>query len=553
MLSLEAEFFFFFLRVKLGSQNWRRDLINHQITKQTMCVRVCVYIYASIAKFSSTETLRLLYSLFDSLRFPALTRPSNFKVQAELNDHYQSIFLALTNQAFKQNLVPLSLALTQIKPNQMSLLIIIHIGLGLLSFSLFPSPSSQQEFSFAGFASSDHNISLGGVSHVEPTGILQLTNDTSRLIGHAFYPNPLQFINSTVGSVFSFSTAFAFAIVPEYPKLGGHGFCFVISPTRDLPGALPSQYLGLLNASDIGNLTNHLLAVEFDTVQDFEFGDINDNHVGVDINSLVSNSSAIASYYDNGANGVQSVNVNLKSGNKIQAWVDYDGANNVLNVTISPFSTKPQTPLISYKVDLSPIIEETMYVGFSASTGLLASSHYLMGWNFKMNGVVQSLDLSTLPSLPKPNKKKTTLILATAFSTFVLFVVISGIAGYLFYKIKNADVIESWETECGPHRFCYSDLKKATKGFRDRELLGFGGFGKVYRGVLPRLGGEIAVKRVTNESKQGLREFVAEIASIGRLRHRNLVQLLVRLDTMTCIISIASFVRNLIRQFELKY
>lgn len=517
-----------------------------------MCVCVCIHIYASIAKFSSTETLRLLYSLFDFFKFSALSRPSNFKVQAELNDHYQSIFLALTNQAFKQNLVPLSLALTQIKSNQMSLLIIIHIGLGLLSFSLFPSPSSQQEFSFAGFTSSDHNISLGGASHVESTGILQLTNDTSRLIGHAFYPNPLQFINSTAGSVFSFSTAFAFAIVPEYPKLGGHGLCFVISPTRDLPGALPSQYLGLLNASDIGNLTNHLLAVEFDTVQDFEFGDINDNHVGVDINSLVSNSSAIASYYDNGANGVQSVNVNLKSGNTIQAWVDYDGANNVLNVTISPFSTKPQTPLISYKVDLSPIIEETMYVGFSASTGLLASSHYLMGWNFKMNGVVQSLDLSTLPSLPQQNKKNTTLILVTAFSAFVLFVVISGIAGYLFYKIKNADVIESWETECGPHRFCYSDLKKATKGFRDRELLGFGGFGKVYRGVLPRLGGEIAVKRVTNESKQGLREFVAEIASIGRLRHRNLVQLLVRLDTMTCIISIASFVRNLIRQFELK-
>ena len=65
-------------------------------------------------------------------------------------------------------------------------------------------------------------------------------------------------------------------------------------------------------------------------------------------------------------------------------------------------------------------------------------------------------------------------------------------------------------------------------------------------------GDEIAVKRVTNESKQGLREFVAEIASIGRLRHRNLVQLLVWLDRMTRIISIASFVRKLIRQVKLK-
>ncbi|KAJ3683948.1 hypothetical protein LUZ61_013112 [Rhynchospora tenuis] len=400
-------------------------------------------------------------------------------------------------------------------------------ALGLLLLSLFPSPSRQQQFSFTGFQASGHNnLSLNGASHVQPTGILRLTTEASRLIGHAFYPEPLLFANSTTGSILSFSTAFAFAIVPEYPKLGGHGLSFVVSRTKDLRGALPSQYLGLLNASDVGNLTNHLFAVEFDTVQDFEFGDINDNHVGVDINSLVSNTSAVASYYDHGEYGTRLVDVNLKSGDTIQAWVDYDGADKMLNVTISPFSTKPQTPLISFHVDLSPILENTMYVGFSASTGLLASSHYLMGWNFKMNGVAQSLDLSSLPSLPQPKKKNTTLILATSFSTFVVFVVMSAIAGYLFYKIKNADVIELWEMGCGPHRFCYSDLKRATNGFKDRELLGFGGFGKVYKGVLRGSRGEIAVKRVSHESRQGLREFVAEIASIGRLRHRNLVQLL---------------------------
>jgi serine/threonine protein kinase len=97
------------------------------------------------------------------------------------------------------------------------------------------------------------------------------------------------------------------------------------------------------------------------------------------------------------------------------------------------------------------------------------------------------------------------------------------------YRIKNRDVVEPWELDYGPHRFAYAELHRATRGFRDRELLGAGGFGKVYRGVLQ--GGEattttvVAVKRVSHESRQGLREFVAEIASIGRLRHRNLVQL----------------------------
>ncbi|KAJ8636675.1 hypothetical protein MRB53_010942 [Persea americana] len=70
------------------------------------------------------------------------------------------------------------------------------------------------------------------------------------------------------------------------------------------------------------------------------------------------------------------------------------------------------------------------------------------------------------------------------------------------------------------------DLFKATKGFRDKELLGTGGFGMVYRGVLPSSKIQVAVKRVSHKSKQGMREFIAEIVSLGRLRHRNLVQLL---------------------------
>jgi serine/threonine protein kinase len=56
--------------------------------------------------------------------------------------------------------------------------------------------------------------------------------------------------------------------------------------------------------------------------------------------------------------------------------------------------------------------------------------------------------------------------------------------------------------------------------------LGIGGFGRVYRGILPTSKIEIAVKKVSHESRQGMKQFVAEIVSIGRLRHRNLVPLL---------------------------
>ncbi|XP_058201970.1 L-type lectin-domain containing receptor kinase SIT2-like isoform X2 [Rhododendron vialii] len=91
---------------------------------------------------------------------------------------------------------------------------------------------------------------------------------------------------------------------------------------------------------------------------------------------------------------------------------------------------------------------------------------------------------------------------------------------------KYEEIREDWEREYGPHRFSYKDLFKATRGFINEELLGAGGFGKVYRGVLPSSKEQVAVKKVSHDSKQGIKEFVAEIASMGRLRHRNLVQLL---------------------------
>jgi len=368
-----------------------------------------------------------------------------------------------------------------------------------------------------------NNLTLNGVAKIEKNGIIRLTNDSSKLMGHAFYSQPFKLKNSTTGKAFSFSSTFAIAVVPEYPRVGGHGMAFTIAPTKDLK-ALPIQYLGLFNASNVfGNFSNHIFAVEFDTAQDFEFDDINDNHVGIDINSLRSNASVPAGYYTDNST---KQDLNIKSGKPILVWVDYDSSQNLISVTLSPTSTKPKKPILSFHVDLSPIFHDTMYVGFSASTGNLAAFHYLLGWSFKINGAAPFLDLSSLPQLPQPKKKQTSLIIGVSLAACVIALCSIAFGIYIIRKIKNADVIEAWELEVGPHRYSYEELKKATKGFKEKELLGQGGFGKVYNGILPKSKIQVAVKRVSHESKQGLREFVSEIASIGRLRHRNLVQLL---------------------------
>ncbi|KAG6754762.1 hypothetical protein POTOM_040556 [Populus tomentosa] len=68
-------------------------------------------------------------------------------------------------------------------------------------------------------------------------------------------------------------------------------------------------------------------------------------------------------------------------------------------------------------------------------------------------------------------------------------------------------------------------LETATNNFDISKKLGQGGFGAVYRGKLPD-GLEIAVKRLSKTSGQGLEEFMNEVAVISKLQHRNLVRLL---------------------------
>ncbi|KAG6553964.1 hypothetical protein Mapa_004881 [Marchantia paleacea] len=72
----------------------------------------------------------------------------------------------------------------------------------------------------------------------------------------------------------------------------------------------------------------------------------------------------------------------------------------------------------------------------------------------------------------------------------------------------------------------YKQLSKATGQFQEESKLGEGGFGSVYKGVLPDTGQSVSVKRVSSESKQGFKEFMAEVSIISQLRHRNVVKLL---------------------------
>ncbi|XP_078159272.1 cysteine-rich receptor-like protein kinase 2 isoform X2 [Carex rostrata] len=73
--------------------------------------------------------------------------------------------------------------------------------------------------------------------------------------------------------------------------------------------------------------------------------------------------------------------------------------------------------------------------------------------------------------------------------------------------------------------FKYGDLRKATDDFSHINRLGEGGYGAVYKGVLPD-GREIAVKRLFFNTRQWLEQFFNEVRLVSQVQHKNLVKLL---------------------------
>ena len=73
-----------------------------------------------------------------------------------------------------------------------------------------------------------------------------------------------------------------------------------------------------------------------------------------------------------------------------------------------------------------------------------------------------------------------------------------------------------------PIRYTYSEIKKMSKGFKDK--LGEGGYGFVYKGKLES-GSFVAIKMLGNSKANG-QEFISEVATIGRIHHVNVVQLI---------------------------
>ncbi|MFS7930374.1 putative protein kinase RLK-Pelle-DLSV family [Helianthus anomalus] len=130
---------------------------------------------------------------------------------------------------------------------------------------------------------------------------------------------------------------------------------------------------------------------------------------------------------------------------------------------------------------------------------------------------------------PSTNKNRTGLIVGIVVPIVVVSI-LSVLALYIYRqrKKKQQDTSDNYEEFLGidakPYTFAFGDLRDATVDFSPANKLGEGGFGPVYKGTLDD-GRVIAVKQLSIASHQGKSQFIAEIATISAVQHRNLVKL----------------------------
>ncbi|GAY68994.1 hypothetical protein CUMW_268570 [Citrus unshiu] len=139
------------------------------------------------------------------------------------------------------------------------------------------------------------------------------------------------------------------------------------------------------------------------------------------------------------------------------------------------------------------------------------------------------------------NRHLSIALISTAAAALTLLL---GCCAYKYNQMKRLNLIEedsakasntraNNETEAGdfnrnvPNLRVYSlaDIEAATEGLSIRNKLGEGGYGPVYKGVLP-CGEVIAVKKLSKTSTQGFEEFKNEVMLTAKLQHVNLIRVL---------------------------
>ncbi|XP_021771395.1 probable L-type lectin-domain containing receptor kinase S.7 [Chenopodium quinoa] len=408
---------------------------------------------------------------------------------------------------------------------------IFRLGFAAIIFFLLIISTSASSISFHFTSFNPRNFTLLGDSYLKD-GVVGLTRDATvptTSSGSIIYNNPIQFFDSEANITASFSVTFSLSISNVNPtSSSGDGLAFFLSPDNQTLGS-PGGYLGLVNSSELTK--NRFIGFEFDMKLDPHFNDPNDNHVGLDINSLQSIKTA----------NLLSKGIDLKSGDLINVWIDYKNERKLVKIYMGYSNTKPTNPVLEVEIDLSEYLKEFVYLGFSGSSEGSTEVHLIESFglqtfgflpvrpHFRTHNVSDStVTISPVPRLKSSSKNRRKriglgLLIAGPVFCCVVLVVLGFVFAKKWEKIRKQKSFKA-EMVTGPREFSYRELKFATKGFHSSRILGNGAFGTVYKAYFLSSGVIAAVKR-SKHNHENKAEFLAELSIIACLRHKNLVQL----------------------------
>jgi len=214
-------------------------------------------------------------------------------------------------------------------------------------------------------------LTLLGSSQVA-NGRLRLTPSTTEQRGTAWTTQPVQFSSS-----YSFSTEFVFEIsapggaTDGQDGVGGEGLAFTIQSTGPNVLGTSSTSYGLLGG---GAAAQKFVSVEFDTRPGGTWDSTRASGSHVAINNHTSTLSV---------SPIPRV-PRFNDGGLYHAWVDYDGLSRTFRVYYSNTDAKPDAPITQAVMDLRSLFsgEQSLYLGFSASTSNGTNVHEIVEWNF---------------------------------------------------------------------------------------------------------------------------------------------------------------------------
>ncbi|MED6221293.1 hypothetical protein PIB30_053012 [Stylosanthes scabra] len=408
----------------------------------------------------------------------------------------------------------------------------------ILLFMLIIIPyGSSLSFNFTSFDPNNKAIVYeGSASPVSPS--IQLTTNQkdkpmNGSIGRATYYQPMHLWDKASRNLTHFTTHFSFIIDSQNQTNYGDGLAFFLAPNGStLPNATQGRSLGLTvdNLNQTLNSTqNPFVAVEFDIFSNRGW-DPPKEHVGIDINSMRS-----------AYNVTWLTAADIKEGKLNEAWITYNATS--LNLSVTVTASNNGTTLLQQHlfaiVDLRTYLPEWVTFGFSAATGNFFAIHSVYSWDFSSTLEAQAQQ-NPVGSSPNQKKKSNNTALAVGLGTggVVLFAMLGLVLVGLWNKWnKGTDdeeddqdfeehMGEDFGRGTGPKKYSYAELAHAADNFKDENKLGQGGFGGVYRGYLKDINSYVAIKKISEHSTQGIKEFASEVKIISRLRHRNLVQLI---------------------------